>query len=273
MDKTHSLCITNWNSIHTVREWAESLLANLSEEDEVIIVDGRSTDGSQKFLEGFCQKNGFNFISAKTNIGEARQLASEHATGQYIISQLDTDDIIVSLRETKKLYHEVVELDPPTGMQRAFWGVGFFIIPRAMLAEVGGYPNLHYYEDQLVAFRLADRGRLTASWQVSSVARGKDPKKRKVGFRMIYSFRRIRDGLRLGFLKARNLQSIFLVPPAWIASLFLEHYDFRHDWWNLDVHRDDLILAWVKKNDLSHKLLIDSISGSLSTTSIASEFA
>ncbi len=177
----------------------------------------------------------------------------------------------MSLQEVRKLYHEVIEFDPLTGVQRAFRCVGFFIIPREMLAGIGGYPNLHYYEDQLVASRLADRGQLTASWKVSPVARGNDPKKRKVTYRVRYSFQRIRDGLRLGFFEARNLQGMLLFPPAWIASLFLEHYRFRSDWWNLDVHRDDLILAWAKKNDLSHKLLIDSISGSLSTTSIACE--
>ncbi len=259
MTKAHSLCISNWNSINTVRAWAESLIANLSEDDEVVIVDGESTDGSKEFLHGFCLKHGFKFISAKTNMGEARQIAFEHATGEYLIFLIDTDDIVVSLQEVKRLYHEVLEFDPLEGIQRAFVCRGFFIIPRPKLEEIGGYPDLHYYEDQLVAFRLASRGLLTASWTVSAVARGNDPKKRKMPFRLAYSFRRIRDGLRLRFFEAKDLLGRLLFPLAWVASLFLEHHDFRRDWWNLDVHRDDVIMSWIERNHLSHKLLVDEI--------------
>ena len=52
---TYSLCISNWNSANTVRRWADSLLQNLSDEDEVIIVDDGSSDRtaeiSMEFLE------------------------------------------------------------------------------------------------------------------------------------------------------------------------------------------------------------------------------
>lgn len=259
MTRTYSLCISNLNSGNTVRRWASSLLANLKEDDEVVIVDGLSTDGSQEFLRQLCQANGFKFISAKTNMGQARQLAFESGDGEYAIFNMDTDDIVVSLQEAKRLYHDVVEWDPATGEQRAFRCWGFFIIPRWMLEAVGGYPDLHFYEDQLAAYRLAIRNQLTACWKVSPVRRGDDPKKRRLTFRLGYSFSRVRDGLRLGMFDARNVQGVLLLPPAWLASLPMTHYEFRKDWWNLDVQRDQYIMAWISQQNLSDKLLLEEI--------------
>lgn len=243
--------------MNTARLWTSSLLANLDGDDEVIIVDGESTDGSQDFLEEFCGENGFRFISRRTNIGEARQLAFEHAQGEYVISQVDTDDIVVSLREAKRLYHEVVEHDPVAGARRAFMCPDFFIVPRQMLSKIGGFPDLAYYEDQLVYYRLADRSWLTASWKVSAVVRRNDPKKRRLPFRIDRSFRRIRDGLRMGFFDARNPQGFLLLPPAWLASHLMSRYDFRRDWWNLDVNRDEFILPWIERESLGRKLLVE----------------
>ena len=246
----------------TVRRWAASLVPGLGEDDEVVIVDGESADGSREFLRELAEIHGFAFYSAKMNRGRSRQLAFEKAGGQYIISLIDTDDIVVSLQEAKNLYHDVVEIDPKSGSQRAFLCPGFFIIPRWMLEEIGGWPDLQHYEDQLVAYRLAIRGRLTASWKVSPIRRGEDPKKKRILFRAKYSFQRIRDELRLGFLDARNLQAILLLPWAWITSWFATHYEFRRDWWNLDVHRDEFLLPWIRRNSLSQKLLMGEIESS-----------
>lgn len=259
MKKTHSICVSNLDSENTVHRWVSSLLENLSENDEVVIVDGLSTDGSEEFLRQICRDHGFTFISAKTNMGQARQLAFKAGTGEYAIFNMDTDDVVISLQEAKRLYHEAVEWDPVTGEQRAFRCWGFFIIPRWMLEADGGYPDLHFYEDQLAAYRLANRNRLTACWKVSPVRRGEDPKKRRLRFRLRYSFSRVRDGLRLGMFDARNAQGVALLPPAWLAALPMKHYEFRKDWWNLDVHRDEAILTWVRQQNLEHKLLLEEI--------------
>jgi len=265
---TYSLCISNLNSANTIRRWASSLLANLTGDDEVLIVDGLSTDGSREFLQRLCEEHGFKFIAAKTNMGQARDLAFRSSRGEYLIYYLDTDDIIVSLQEAKRLYHEVVERDPVTGERRAFRCLGFFIIPRPMLEAVGGYPDLHFYEDQLLAYRLASRYQLTATWKVAAVKTGTDPKKRRFGFRIGYSFSRVRDGLRIGMFEARNLQGALLLPPAWIASRLMSRYEYRKDWWNLDVNRDEYILPWIERERLSTKLLLETMERARSEAAI-----
>ena len=259
MNKTYSICVANWNSMNTVQRWASSLLTNLATEDEVVIVDGRSSDGSQEFLSHLCRERGFTFASAKAHVGRQRQRAFELATGEYVIAHVDTDDVVVSLQEAKRLYHEAVEWDPVSGKQRAFRCWGFFIIPRWMLEAVGGYPDLRYYEDQLVSYRLASQGQLTLSVKVAAATIGVDPKKARLGVRVRYSFRRIREGLRLGMFETRNPQGFLLLPLAWLASLLLPHYGFRKDWWNLDTGRDEYILAWIDRQGLSEKLLHEKI--------------
>lgn len=263
MSKTYSICIANWNSANTVRRWASSFSSNLTNGDEVVIVDGKSNDGSEKFLQDFCRANGFKFASANAHVGRQRQLAFELSGGEYVIAQVDTDDIVVSLTEAKRLYHEVVEWDPITGKQRAFRCWGFFIIPRRMLEAIGGYPDLRFYEDQLVCYRLATLGQLTLSVKISAATIGVDPKKRKLAFRLWYSFRRIREGLRLGIFDAHNPQGFLLLPPAWVSSLSMSHFEFRKDWWNMDVNRDDFLIPWIRRQHLSDKLLLPEIANEL----------
>jgi glycosyltransferase involved in cell wall biosynthesis len=259
MNKTYSICVANWNSANTVRRWVASFLPNLTDDDEVVIVDGRSTDGSQEFLRKLCEAKGFRYASAEAHVGRQRQLAFTLSQGEYVISQVDTDDIVVSLQEAKRLYHEVVEWDPVTNQRRAFRCWGFFIMPRSMLEAIGGYPDLQFYEDQLVSYRLAIRNQLTLSVKVSAAEIGTDPKKHQLMFRLLYSFRRVREGLRLGIFDGRNAQGFLLLPPALLASLPMAHYEFRKDWWNLDVNRDEYILPWINQERLSHKLLLEKI--------------
>ena len=39
----------------------------------------------------------------------------------------------------------------------------------------------------------------------------------------------------------------------------MTHYEFRKDWWNLDVQRDQYIMAWISQQNLSDKLLLEEI--------------
>lgn len=250
----YSFVVANLNSSNTVERWWASILPQLTPDDELVIVDGMSTDGSRAFLQRASKEHGFTFICRKTNIGQARQLGYLASAGKYVVSNLDTDDLAVDLKGAKRLYHEVVEYDPVVSNQRAFWCGGFFIIPRRLLDGVGGYPPLNSYEDRCVAYKLAIRNALTATNKVSAVARGYDPKKRRLSLRAQISFRRIRDGLRLGFFEDRTPQGWLILPPAWLASSFMTRYEYRPGYEAMDVNRDSFILPWIEANGLRHLL-------------------
>ncbi len=256
MAKKYSVCITNFNSMRTVETWADSLLRNLTDEDEVILLDAGSTDGSGAWLQRWCAQHGFTFLEHRSNRGEARALASSAAHGEYLIHHVDTDDIVEALPEAKRLYHEVVERDPLTGARRAFWCHGFFIVPRTLYAEVGGYAPLQHYEDRLLGYRLAARGGLTQCMQVTAVRKRTDPRRMSEIAQLRRRIEALRDGFRLGFVEIWTRWSFPLIPIAFTLALFSKHYAYRKDWVTMDIHRDDRILAWIDANRLREQLLV-----------------
>ncbi len=256
MPKKYSVCVTNFNSMGTVESWAASLLDNLTGEDEVVLLDAGSTDGSGEWLRRWCADHGFTFLDRKSNRGEARALASNAAQGEYLIHHVDTDDIVESLGEAKRLYHEVVERDPETGARRAFWCHGFFIIPTAMYREVGGYAPLQHYEDRLLGYRLATRGGLTQCMRVTAVRKRTDPRRTSELAQLRRRIEALRDGFRLGFVEIWTAWSYPLIPVAFTWALFSRHYAYRKDWESMDIHRDDRILAWIQANHLRDRMLV-----------------
>ncbi|HYM40183.1 MAG TPA: glycosyltransferase [Thermoplasmata archaeon] len=255
MTKKYSICVTNFNSIRTVESWASSLLRNVGEEDEVVVVDAGSADGSGDWLRSWCLAHGYVFLTRKSNRGQARDVASRGAHGDYLIHHVDTDDVVVALPEAKRLYHEVLETDAVTGARRAFWCHGFFIVPRAMYAEVGGYAPLQHYEDRLLGYRLAVKGWLTKSERVSAVRKRTDPRRTTVIAQLRRRIEALRDGFRLGFVEIWTRWSYPLIPIAFAMALFMKHYPYRKDWERMDIHRDELIVSWIDRNHLKDKLL------------------
>ncbi len=255
MSKKYSVCVTNYNSMRTVESWAGSLLENLGEEDEVVLVDAGSTDGSGSWLKEWCARHGFAYVERKSNRGEARALASREAIGDYLIHHIDTDDLVVSLREAKRLYHELLESDPVTGVRRAFWCHGFFIVPRAMYEEVGGYAPLQHYEDRLLGYRLAAKGWLTMSTKVTAVRKRTDSRRKTEIAQLRRRIEALRDGFRLGFVEIWTRKSYPLIPIAFTLALFSRHYSYRKDWERMDIDRDGLIVPWIERNHLESGLL------------------
>ena len=242
--------------MRTVESWADSLLKNVGEEDEVVVLDAGSTDGSADWLRSWCAQRGFVFLERRSNRGRARDLASRAAHGEYLIHHIDTDDLVTSVPEAKRLYHEVVENDPATGARRAFWCHGFFIVPRALYDEVGGYAPLQHYEDRLLGYRLAARGWLTQCMKVTAVRKRTDPRRTTAIAQLRRRIEALRDGFRLGFVEIWTRWSYPLIPIAFTLSLFARHYRYDKDWERMDVHRHDLILGWIARQGLQEKLQV-----------------
>src|ERR1700733_1394153 len=142
---TYSICITHFNNAPTVRNSLESILSQLNDEFEVIVVDNKSTDGSYEILKEFADAGKIKLIQAKSSRGKGREIAFENSKGEYIVANLDMDDIFKPrLRELLARYHEVTEgklLWAYSRMKgKGFWGgESFTIVPRGLLQEIGGW--------------------------------------------------------------------------------------------------------------------------------------
>jgi len=94
-----------------VRGSLDSVLNQLDDRFEVIVVDQNSTDGSRRILERYAQKGAISLYHQKVrNRGLGRQLAFEKSSGDYIIANIDMDDVCApTLGSYLKMYHELAE--------------------------------------------------------------------------------------------------------------------------------------------------------------------
>ncbi len=155
----YSICITNWNSNSggSLSRCLESVLCQIDSEFEVVLSDNCSTDGSIEIIEGFAKKFAnkikIKLIVGPCNRGQGRQIAFENSVGDYILSGIDTDDVIKPvLKEILQLYHKKHE-----GYMLSF--STFHIIPRYLVLAVGGWTPLQQGEDIDFAKRIELMGK------------------------------------------------------------------------------------------------------------------
>jgi len=150
----YSICITNYNSKDTLSRCLESVLCQIDSEFEVVISDNCSTDGSIEIIEGFAKNRKIKLIVRPSSRGQGRQIAFENSVGDYILSGIDTDDVIKPvLKETLRLYHEKHE-----GYMLSFGT--FHIVPRRLVTAVGGWRDLQFGEDVDFAKRIELIGKI-----------------------------------------------------------------------------------------------------------------
>jgi glycosyltransferase involved in cell wall biosynthesis len=147
--------MTCYNEVMTVRESLNSLLGQLDEDYEVVIVDNFSEDGTYEILKEFESSHGVKLVRRRCSRGLGRQTALENANGDYIIANLDLDDVFMPVfREILTNYHRKFEGNmlaifnsvPPPSMTGG-WVQNMTIGPRNLIAEVGGWRDLNLFED------------------------------------------------------------------------------------------------------------------------------
>lgn len=139
--KKYSICITNYNSIDTIKASMESIFCQINSDFEIVVCDNFSNDGSQSILTEYAQNGKINLIVKHSSRGEGRQVAFEHSTGKYIISGIDTDDRLKStFWDFITIYHKCHE-----GYMLSAGTI--HIIPRSLVAEIGGWRDLSWGED------------------------------------------------------------------------------------------------------------------------------
>ena len=137
-----------------------SILEQIDDRFEVVVVDDGSTDGSVEILrqlEESYNKIRVCYDAGNENIAEARNNTFQEARGDYVLSCLDTDDQYTKcITEFVELYHQFEE-----GFDGDLFllGTGLYITPRNLLLEIP-YRSLGYGEDRDFFRRLIANGSL-----------------------------------------------------------------------------------------------------------------
>jgi glycosyltransferase involved in cell wall biosynthesis len=151
----YSICITHFNNRPTVKQSLESLLNQIDERFEVVVVDNFSSDGSWEILQKYASLGTILLFRAKCSRGRGRQLAFEYSSGDYVISGIDLDVIFKpTLLRVIDHYHEACE-----GL---LMGGGPVMAPREIIEGLGGWPDVQWGEDKYLWRKAADLG--LATW-------------------------------------------------------------------------------------------------------------
>lgn len=119
---------------------------------EVVVVDGESKDGQIAVLRDYEGRGLLKLIVEKSDRGEGRQIAFLNSSGEYVISMVDTDDVLgPGFRPLIQRYHAEFE----GSMLKA----GIMISPRALLTELGGWNKGFHGEDFVLWERAKKAGR------------------------------------------------------------------------------------------------------------------
>ena len=141
MQYKYSICITNFNSITTIKESMESIFKQINSSFEIVVCDNYSNDGSREILQQYARKGKIKLVVERSSRGKGRQIAFENSTGKYIISGVDTDDRLKpTFQKFLSIYHREHE-----GYMLSAGTI--HIIPRQLVEEIGGWRDLTYFED------------------------------------------------------------------------------------------------------------------------------
>lgn len=143
----YTVAICNYNMSDTLEESLRSILEQLDDRFEVLVVDDGSKDGSQEILDNLEKEyNILTWIEGENeNIGEARAQANREAKGDYILTQLDVDDRYEPVIEDFVKIFEIINEE----IERDFYlsANGLNMAAKSLLIDIN-YRGLGYGEDK-----------------------------------------------------------------------------------------------------------------------------
>ena len=232
MNPKYSICVTHYNNAPTLRQSLDGVLNQIDDRFEVIIVDNLSSDGSANILQDYSSRKKITLIRRRCSRGMARQTAFENSNGDYVIANLDMDDVVrPSLVELLDTYHSQCDghlLWVRSIDSRGFWGgENFTIAPRGLLTRVGGWRDLQFGEDWELVRRVARVGAYRwCYFQLFEQVNSHPERKTLVG-RIMFRYARYRDLLRCGrpVFETESHISITQRVPLLLAKLSMPFYE------------------------------------------------
>jgi glycosyltransferase involved in cell wall biosynthesis len=220
-----SVCITNYNSISTIKQATESVLHHFRDRGfEIVISDNMSSDGSFEYLrelerEGLVDKL-FRCVCSR---GKGRDLSFRNSTGDHIICNIDMD-VVYDTVKIDEAISEYISIHDDV----LFAAYGMIIISRKLANELGGWRDLDRHEDSDISARALSVNRYVQNFGLNVV---RAHLKKKVPPILLSSLRLTyldcRDWYRIGMplmtgLKRGRLRLLTLL--SYILSRFMERY-------------------------------------------------
>ena len=196
-----SICIVNKNSEGTIEQSLRSVLKQIDETYEVVIVD-ESSDKSREIIDKLILeypkliKPIYLAKEEMGNIGQARSRSISEASGEYCIMHIDCDDIwqphirdfVAVFLQIEKLFHKNFLL---AGQQ-------INMARRDFLISVGSYQPIEHGEDRDLWMRLAKRNQYMPIDHVVFFSRLPLPTKVNKMKAIKRTFWSVRDEIRAG---------------------------------------------------------------------------
>ena len=219
----YSICITHYNNAPTVRAALESLLDQIDNTFEIVIVDNFSSDGSLNILQEYSANGKIRLVQKRCSRGLGRTAALEHAIGRYIISGLDMDDTfrprLLQLLDFYKTKCDGMLLRTE---------VATLVATRELLLDLGGWHDLQFDENWELSKRAAKTGKFR--WTIFPLLEiiNKHKERRTLTGRIRYRYVTIRENYRVGHrpfgigekvgISKRLLQVIVLITLPFYTS-------------------------------------------------------
>lgn len=202
-----------------------SLLGQLNDDYEVIVVDNFSTDGTYEILRNFEQRHGVKVIQRRCSRGLGRQIAFEKVSGVYVIANLDLDDVFLPvIGKVMELYLRsadgrlMVIFNPNSSPGNVSgWSQNMTIGPRELIESIGGWRDLNVFEDWDVWSRAAQVQKYC--WTNFRFAANEPfhPEQKRPAIRMAKRYERYRDRLRLRMRIFSPGEEVGV--PQWVAYI------------------------------------------------------
>ena len=265
----------------TIEVALRSVLSQLSDEFEVVLVDDGSTDNSLEVLEEL-QKE-FSILTVfplrrdrRRTLAQTRNISVELAKGRYVILHIDCDDYWHPyINDFVKVYHL---LEKELGNEFLMSGFQFHMGDRDYLMRHGPYRNGHMVEDRDMWFRFAKMGTWIPIDHVLFRERMTLKKSRVFRKKYLLTIRIVSDEIRanvkvrsyfLSLFDGENAHSFryrlykfLIVPVAWLRAKILgetEEAASKNEWntlkneaWRKSGTVIDFFEKRNKKVDLSH---------------------
>jgi glycosyltransferase involved in cell wall biosynthesis len=141
---------------HSLEESLDSLIKQLPDESEIVVVDGGSTDQSQDILEEYEQKyDVFRYeISEEGTLGHDRNLGTDLAKGDVLFHKFDCDERLIEGAVEQATKHWEDEKDSYD--EEIFLSIGTFTVARKSAFEEIRYGDVYRAEDREHGRRIRD---------------------------------------------------------------------------------------------------------------------